>query len=210
MVAKSMRHWNAHQLVAVDAETTGTRPFWHEIIQFAAVALNSDLEPRKDIIPFDIYITPEHPERVDPDALRVTGLKLDWLMRNGHNMNKAIDMFEHWVGKLELAVTPGGYTKRIIPLAHGWPFDKPFIQDWLGYGTFDLLFDSRFRDTMCVSLFMNDLAGMHAEKVPYSKNTLGWLCNQLNVEHEYAHNALQDCIATAECYKRMCSRGLVI
>lgn len=210
MTAKSMRHWNAHQMVALDVETTGTRPFWHEVIQVAAIALDANLDPRKDIIPFDVFLCPEYPERVDPEALRVTGLKLDHLLRHGHNTDKAVDMFEDWVKKLELGVTIGGNEKRIQPLAHNWAFDKPFLQDWLGYGTFNYIIDSRARDTMTLSLMLNDMAAMHAEKVPYSKNTLKWVCYQLDVEHEYAHNALQDCIATAECYKRMIQRGFVV
>lgn len=195
-------------MVAIDVETTGTRPFWHEVVQIAVVALDANLEPRKDILPFDIFLCPEHPERVDPEAMQVTGLKLDQLLRQGHNTDKAVDLFLNWVQRLELGCTPAGHPKRIMPLAHNWAFDKPFVQDWLGYGNFDELFDSRYRDTMVMSLFLNDHAGMHAEKVPYSKNTLGWLCHQLKVEHEYAHNALQDCLATAECYKKLCERGV--
>jgi DNA polymerase III epsilon subunit-like protein len=209
MIAKTLEHWNGHQLVALDVETTGTRPFWHEIVQVAAVALNADFQPRKDIMPFDIYLCPEHPERVDPDALKVTGFEMTDLLRKGINPDKARDMFEIWTTRLELGMTPSGTPKRIIPLAHGWAFDKPFFQDWLGYATFDELLDSRFRDTMCVSLFMNDHAAFHNERVPYSKNTLGWLCAKLGVENVKAHDALQDCLATAECYHRLCKIGVI-
>jgi len=204
-----MQHWNAHQLVAIDVETTGTRAFWHEIVQIAAVALDANCLPRKDVMPFDIYLCPDHPERADPEALRVTGFKMTDLLRKGINQDKAKDMFDRWVKTLDLGITPSGYPKRIIPLAHGWAFDKPFLQDWLGYGAFDEMIDSRFRDTMCVSLFLNDHAAFHAEKVPYSKNTLGWLCKQLGVENIKAHNALQDCMATAECYNRLCKLGII-
>jgi DNA polymerase III epsilon subunit-like protein len=209
MTAKSMHHWNAHQMVVMDVETTGTRPYWHEVVQFAAVALDARLQPRKDILPFDIYMCPEHPERVDPEALKVTGLKLQDLLLKGHNQDSARDMFERWTQKLELGQTVWGSPKRIIPLAHNWAFDKPFIQDWMGYGLYDELIDSRFRDTMTVSLFLNDWADFQVEKVPYSKNKLSWLASKLGIEHEFAHNALQDCLVTAEVYRRLCQRGLM-
>ena len=209
MTAKSMQHWNAHQMVVMDVETTGTRPFWHEVIQFAAVALDSNLKPRQDVMPFDIYMCPEHPERVDPEALKVSGLKLEDLLMKGHDQDSARDMFEKWSEKLELGQTKWGHPKRIIPLAHNWPFDKPFIQDWMGYGLFDELMDSRYRDTMAVSLFLNDNADFHADKVPYSKNKLGWLASKLGIPHERAHDALQDCLVTGEVYRRLCQKGLM-
>jgi len=209
MVAKTMRHWNNHQLVVIDVETTGLRPFWHEVVQFAAIALNADLEPRKDIMPFDIYLCPEHPERADPEALKVSKLDLKTLICTGHNPDKARDMFQLWVDRLELGMTPSGIPKRIMPLAHGWPFDKPFVQDWLTYGLYEELFDARYRDTMCTSLFLNDHAAMHAERVPYSKNNLAWLASKLGVEHDNAHDALSDCLVTAECYRRLCHIGII-
>jgi DNA polymerase III epsilon subunit-like protein len=204
-----MRHWNEHQMVVLDVETSGTRPFWHEVIQISAVALNARLQVRKDILPFDMYLCPEHPERIDPEALRVTGLKLTDLLRTGFNVDKSRDMFEEWTKKLELGCTPTGTPYRIIPLAHNWAFDKAFIQDWLGYGLFDELFDGRYRDTMVTSLFRNDLAAIHAEKVPHSKNNLSWIAENLGVQHDYAHNSLQDCLVTAECYRRLCQLGLM-
>jgi DNA polymerase III epsilon subunit-like protein len=196
-------------MCVLDVETTGTTPYWHEVTQVACIALNANLEPRKDIMPFDIFLTPEHPERADPEALRVTGIPLQKLMREGHNQDKARDMFERWVERLELGQTKWGTPKRVIPLAHNWAFDKPFLQDWLGATLFNELIDSRFRDTMTVSLFLNDNASFQAEKVPYSKNTLTWLASKLGVQHDHAHNALQDCLVTAEVYKRLCQRGLM-
>lgn len=205
---KCMEHWNAHQMCVIDVETNGTKPFWHEIIQIAVIALDANIKPRKDILPFEMFFAPENPERTDPDALKVTGHKLPTLLREGWNIDKGADLFGEWIKRLDLGQTPQGHPKRIIPLAHNWSFDRPFIQDWLGYSLYNELFDSRARDTMTISLFLNDHASFHAERVPYSKNTLNWLCSKLNVEHARAHDALQDCLATAECYRRLCQLGL--
>ena len=206
---KSMQHWNAHQMCVFDVETTGLKPCWHEIVQIAVVALDANLQPRRKILPFEMFFCPEHPERIDPEAMRVTGLKEVDLLRRGHDPEKGRDLFEQWVKKLELDITPSGTPKRIIPLAHNWAFDKVFIQDWLGASLFNELIDSRYRDTMTTSLFLNDAASFHAEKVPYSKNTLQWLCKRLGVENPRAHDAIQDCLATAECYRRLCQLGVL-
>ena len=207
-MAKSMQHWNGHQLCAIDTETTGTDPDLHEIIQICILALDSNIEPRKDVIPFYIEIIPDHPERYDQGATRVTGLKLNDIMKRGHDSFAAIDLFMEWKEKLGLPCTKYGTPKRIIPLAHNWPFDKGFIEKWLGASTYNEIFDAHFRDTLGIASFLNDRAGMHAEEVPYKKSKLGWMCTTNNIVNENAHDALSDCVATAKLYKHLITKGL--
>jgi hypothetical protein len=45
-------HLNGHLLAAIDLETTGTRPGYHEIIQIACVPLDSDIKPLAGATPF--------------------------------------------------------------------------------------------------------------------------------------------------------------
>ena len=68
MANNCMRHWNGDHLVVLDLETTGLRPGWHEIWQIALLPLDSNLDMRKDVLPFDILIEPEHMERIDWSA----------------------------------------------------------------------------------------------------------------------------------------------
>ena len=208
-MAKSMQHWNGHQICAIDVETSGLDPHWHEILQICILPLDSDLKPRRDVMPFYLDLAPEFPHRISEEALKVNRMNLERIMR-GIDQDKAKDLLEAWIGKLKLPYTPSGYRKRIIPLAHNYGFDKGFIQRWLGIETYSEYFDGRARDTMETSLYLNDHAAMHGEKVPYSKNTLSWLASKLNVPLERAHDAMQDCLATAEVYRRLLQRGPMI
>lgn len=210
LMGKSMRHWNGHQICAIDVETSGLDPYWHEILQICILPLDSDLKPRRDVTPFYIDMAPEFPHRISEEALKVNRLNINRILMRGINQDKAKDLLEDWINKLGLPYTPSGFRKRIIPLAHNYNFDKPFIQRWLGIETYSDYFDSRVRDTMGISLFLNDAADMHAEKVPYSKNTLSWLASKLDVTIERAHDAMQDCIATAEVYRKLLQHGPVI
>lgn len=203
-----MQHWNGHQLAVIDIETTGLDPFWDEILQLCVLPLDSNIEPRRDVMPFLIEIVPTNPKAIDPKAMAINKLDLIRICKRGHDREKAKDLLFDWADKLKLPYTPSGERKRVMPLAHNWSFDYSFIKRWLGNQYSDV-FDGRYRDTQVASLYLNDRAAMHADVVPYSKNNLAWLCSVLKVDNSHAHNALQDCLATAECYKRMLSTGVL-
>ena len=75
-------HIDGNLLCAVDVETTGRQPGFHEIIQIGIQPLNSRIEPMDDVLPFYQYIKPDHPERVDRYATAVHRLSIDWLVQN--------------------------------------------------------------------------------------------------------------------------------
>lgn len=71
-------------LIFYDTETTGTSPAWDQILQFAAIRTDDDLneigrfEVRSRLLP---YVVPS------PTALRVTGLTIDDLLNPAHPSN---------------------------------------------------------------------------------------------------------------------------
>jgi len=209
-MANSMQHWNGNQLCVIDTETTGLDAYWHEMIQIAIVALDSDIKPRQDVLPFYIEIIPEHPERADKKAMEVNRKTFTEIAQRGHDREKAKDLLEEWIKTLGLPTTKYGNPKKIIPLGQNYAFDMGFIKQWLGVDLYNDLFDYHYVDTMITAHFLNDRAAAHAEKVPFSKTNLQWLARTLGVQRDRAHDALQDCLSTADVYRLMLLQGLLL
>lgn len=66
-----------------DLETSGTDPGFDRILQFAAVRTDLDLKPVE--APLNFYCYPGDDVIPDPDAMRVTGLKMSAIRENGLN-----------------------------------------------------------------------------------------------------------------------------
>jgi len=205
----AMIHWNGDQMCVIDTETTGLVAGWHEIIQICILPLDSNIKPRKDVMPFYIEMIPEYPERASPEAMTINKLDFAKIAQRGHDREKAKDLLEEWMNRLGLPYTTYGNRKRVIPLGQNYAFDQAQIKSWLGEETYSEYFAHRYRDTLQTANYLNDRAGMHAEKVPFNKTTLSWLCNKLNIENLKAHDALADCMATAEVYRKLLMQGLL-
>ena len=198
-----MVHLNGHMLCAVDTETTGLRPRYHEIIQLALVPLDAYLKPIKTLPIFDLLIKPEYPNRAEKEAITKVGpQKFQAAIQNGLPKEVAVDLFEDWfTNRLEL-----DDDKRITPLAQNWKFDFEFLGELLGWELRNLRFDSRSRDTLTTAQFLNDQADFDAEKIPFPKSLqLSYLARALGieVEQDMTHDALYDCHLTAEVYRTM-------
>ena len=195
-----MRHLNGHLLCAVDIETTGLRCGYNDIIQICILPLDGNCDPHKSLTPFDIVLKPERIQFADLDAIKVNKLKLANLVLTGMDPIVAADLLNSWFEGLRL---PEG--KRLMPLAHNWAFDKPFIEEWLGFENYNYIFDGRYRDTMCGALLFDDKADLETEQYPFPKVNLQYVAKCLKVPYESdrCHEALYDCALTAATYKAM-------
>lgn len=205
----AMEHWNNKMCCVIDTETTGLDPNFHEIIQLCVLPVDSFFRPRRDISAFYVNIKPEYPERIDKKAAEVNKLDLAELMKTGFDRYKVLDMFEDWYNKLGIKLNAYGNPNKIMPLGQNYAFDRAFMQVLFGVEEYNRLFDYHYRDTMIGALYLNDQAGMHSERVPFPKVNLQYLATTLKVETTGAHNALADCLTTAEVYRLMCKRGLL-
>lgn len=206
-MAKSMIHLNGHVLCAVDVETTGLDPKKHDIIQIAVLPLDSNIQINKDYTPFDMKLRPERIDSVDAESLKISRQDLSTLLLTGMDPITAGDLLYEWFKKLDCAIG-----KKIIPLAHNWIFDSSFIREWLGELLFAEIFHWQYRDTLIAANFINDRADFHNETVPYPKSGLKSMATRLGIEfpERCHHDALADCVACAEVYRRLAIRGMFL
>lgn len=197
-IRSSMPHLNGNIMAAVDFETTGVKAGWHEPIQMAVVPLNSDLRPMDDVRPFYVNIAPLHPERQDPEAAKVHQLDMDQLLLYGLERGRVETLFIEWFEGLGLP-----FERKLIPLAHNWPFENGFFKAWWGHELCNRIWHGHARDAMEYAGSLNDKAFMRGAKVPFSNLGLGDLCKHFGVINPKAHDALHDCLAEAEVYRHL-------
>lgn len=206
-----MQHLNGKKICVIDTETTGLDPRFNDIWQICILALDHTLRPDKSVMPFYILIKPDSVDYIDweiPVFAKNKG-KIAEAVARGHDKFAAVDLLAEWIKKLGLPVTKYGTPKKIEPLGQNYAFDKAFIEQWLGIEQYQEWFDYHYRDTMQTALYLNDRASFHAEKVPFSKVNLKWLAKELGVALDGHHDALADCVATAEVYRKLCNRGVL-
>lgn len=195
-----MIHLNGNLLCAIDTETTGLRPYHHDVIEVCFLPLDNYCRPSTKHMAFNMKLKPRRPDNIDMQAMSVNKMSLFDIMKTGVDPDAAADLFDEWFTKLGL---PEG--KRISPLAQNWGHDKHFLSDWLGHENFEYRIDGRYRDTMSTALYLNDKADVNVEQVPFPKVNLRYLCNCLKIDLDAAryHTTLYDCIKTAEVYYAM-------
>lgn len=186
-----------NRLVAVDVETTGLEPTYHEIIQIALVPIEPDM--RVDRSKCRCWkVRPRYPERATPEALAVNGLNLEELVYTAPSADTVMDRIDDFMDGLAMPED-----KRMIPLAQNWAFDGVWLREWMGEGRFNRLFSRRARDTMCLAASINDRYELNGEEPPFENCSLSFLASYFGIVNQKAHDALEDAITTAEVYDRL-------
>jgi len=195
---KQMPHLNGSIMCAIDFETTGLDPFYHDPIQFAAVPLDGNLQPMEGVTPFNRFIQPKNPDRATKDAMRVHGFSLDWLMANALPQKEVEDLFLEWFEKFDLPKS-----MVLCPLAHNYSFENGFLKAWIGHELTHRIFHAHARDAMSYALAINDRAFYAGERIPFKRVRLRDLCEHFHITNPTAHDALQDCYTEAEVYRAL-------
>lgn len=188
-------------MVGMDLETSGLNPEYHEIIQIGLLPLDANLEPRKDLPPFDFKFRPKHLDRVDLNALNVSRNTLADIVETGIDPDAGKDLFYMWFERLKI-----GETRKLVPLGHNITgCDIPFLRFWLGEEAYRQYFFGHPRDTMIIAAYLNDRAEYHAEQTPFPKLTLTELAKKLGIEilDGVIHDAVYDAYIASQCYKKL-------
>ena len=193
-----MIHLNGNRMCVIDCETTGLDHTKYDIWQICIIPLTFDLKRDETIIPFEILMQPRFTENREKGA--VSKAQFNRANLNGLSYESAALLFTEWYERLDL-----GFMKRIVPLAHNWPFDRDFIREWLGPAGFDYHFDPRYRDTLSLAATINDVCDFRAERYPFPNLKLRSLATSLGMEWDSAgaHDALYDSAKTAEVYRKL-------
>lgn len=194
-----MTHLNGNLLCVIDVETTGLVPGYHDIWQLSILPLDNSIRPLQSVMPFYINLKLKYPERADPQAIKIATPEFARLQQHAIDPWKAVDLFETWFEQLKLP-----QRKRLMPLGQNWVYDRSHVMEWLGGPlSFDHFFHFHYRDTMAAALFINDRSDQFCEKIPFPQVGLGELCTRTQTLNLKAHDALQDCVATAEVYRKL-------
>jgi DNA polymerase III epsilon subunit-like protein len=192
-------HLNNAVCCAIDIETTGLSIDKHEVVEVAFIPLNSEWRPMTGLTPFVVDIKPENTYDITYGRNGMSRPRVAEIINEGYDQFAASDLFERWFHEhLKMPEL-----KKIMPLASNWPFDRMFLQKWLGKLAFNEFIDARYRDTMSLASSINDAADLRGEVIPYEKVSLVYLANLLKVDYPVRHRALPDAACSAEVYRRL-------
>lgn len=200
MGTKSLVTINNNLMCAMDVETTGLDPFFHEIVQICFLPLDQNLMPSKVHKCFVQKIKPRYMDRIDLKAMTVNQTTLYDIIETGITYDHSIDLFAYWFDHLKL-----DDKKSIVPLGHNLYFDMPFIHNWLGPEAYRRYIFGHVRDTQAIAAYLNDRAEFHAEEPPFPTLKLKELCRKLGITiiEDGCHDALYDAYLTAQVYKKL-------
>lgn len=200
----SIINLNSNIICSVEILTTGSIPFYNDIIGVCFLPIDADLKIRRDIIPFYVEMQPRRPHNIDPDRLKIGREAYARLLVKSPEADVVADLFGDWYKKFRLKENKG-----IIPLVYDWGAKRDFLIDWLTPLNYKYHIVEKPRDILSVALYENDRAEHNVETIPYAKTNFTYIAGCLNVEYtRLRFDTLDRCIAQAECYRRMLKHSI--
>lgn len=173
--------------IVIDVETTGLFAGIYEICQVGAVIFDNDLEPMDS---FSSYVRPLKPKVFQAAAFAVNGLSMEFL-KDKPLPATVRTAFTCWLEDASEG-TP------LTPLGHNYHFDKGFLSLFLGLDCYERLISYRHEDTCVAMRFL-----MRAGRVKAISGSLKAALEEFKITRKEPHDALSDCYATLELYKKL-------
>lgn len=196
-----MDHRNGNVFCGIDIQTSGPDVGKHEIWQVALITATLDLSPKYSPAPFNVFMRPEK-SNLDVEQGSISQFAFDYreaCLLQGVDQFEAAEALLTWKEKVVAREE-----KRIIPICYDWAQKKPFLVEWLGHKTFDLIFDGEVRDPLPMLCAVNDRAYFCNEKLPYPKPWLErFVWSTMKIVNPNKYDALQDADAVIKVYKKL-------
>ena len=177
-----MKLHNFETYISVDVETAGPNPGEYAMLSIGACTL---FEPAGS---FYIELTPDK-EKVLPEALKVSGLKMDKLKESGELPKIGMQKFADWIAKH----TPPAY--EALFLAFNAPFDWMFVNDYfhryLGHNPFG-------HSAIDMRAYYMGFKG-----ISWGEASMKAISHYYFGELTLTHHALQDALHQGELFKMM-------
>ena len=177
-------------IAAIDLETTGLDPHYHDIIELAIQPLDETFKPLADIPAFVARIRARRPQNASARAMEVNGLDLN----DGDEYHEFLARLLAWLEEYRI--------EKIQMLGQNADFDRSFIEaniPELGR----MLGHRDIRDSQRLACAYNDLVRMKTGKSAFEKLGLSDLRRALGIEGSHEHRALDDAIDAARVYKAL-------
>lgn len=190
-----------NRILVCDTETTGLHPEDADIISVAFVVLDTAFQRCKNINPFYMMMkpvafvdTPEYKAKISK-ALQINKIPFETIMKS-LDSDTVADRFGEWFKQIG--------DKKVELLCQNYPFDSGFLKKWLSKPMFDFYFHYHYHDTIPIANYLNTQAEVLGYVKPFPDGvSLSKLCKAFKIENMKAHDALGDCVATAEVYRAM-------
>ena len=186
-------------LVFFDLETGGINPNRHPIIQLAAIAVNSGLEP---VEAFEAKVRFKD-SQATKQSLRKNHYSRGVWAKEALSPEETAASFSEFLSRYpsHVATSSSGANYSVAQLvAHNAAFDGPFLQAW--YARHDKFLPARFQ-VLCTLQRAQWYFSEHSNLKPPSNFKLATLCEHFRVPFHAAsaHEALGDVTATFKLYK---------
>lgn len=164
------------------------------MIEIAIVPLTPDFT-RSELPEFTARIKAVHPEKADPESLKVSGLD----PFEGEDIEKVATAIVSWMSDNNIG--------RIDPVGHNLRFDLDFFQ--IKFPMLFNVFSGYVHDSMLLAIAINDIALIQTKEKLFPSVSLRKLKLQFGMDMPVRHRALDDALDAAELYRRLMTKLII-
>ena len=177
-------------IAAIDIETTGLDPLYHDIIEIAILPLDGAFGPLVDIPPFVARIRARRPQNASTKAMEINGLDLN----EGDEYHEFLARLLAWLEEYHI--------EKIDALGQNVDFDRAFITAQIP--ELGRLIGHRYlRDSQRLACAYNDIVRLKTGKLAFENLGLSDLRKAFGIEGAREHRALDDARDAARVYKAL-------